>query len=220
MLIFSVSCKKAVSIASEYPTEVTAFASEGGEGLPYFVGQDLRPAWNVQTGPAPRSLSSFHLTDQNSKNFTSHKLQGKVTIVSFFFTKCPGICPVTTARLRPVQKKFLQENRIEMLSFSITPEIDTPEQLTKFAKVHHINDRRWHLLTGDKTSIYRLARESFNADTFSPKANAHKKITASDFLHSENVYLLDGELKVRGIYTGRDTAAIQNLIRDAESLLQ
>jgi protein SCO1/2 len=217
----TLGCEKKSSIAKEYPAEVTQLATEGGKGLPYYVGKDLRPEWTLSQGLILRGLSSFQFKDQTNQVFGSDRLKGKVTIVSFFFTHCPGVCPMTMKNLiQNVQSKFLGEDRVSMVSFSITPDLDQPELLNKYAHENKIDSRRWRLLTGDSKEIYQLARESFNADTFSPGENKVKKISQKDFLHSESIYLLDQDLKLRGVYNGRMVASMRELVRDAESLLQ
>lgn len=220
LLMALFGCTRQKSISNEYPAEVSALATEGGSGLPYFIGKDLRPVWKTQEKSQIRSLNSFRLKDQKGKEISSDKIHGKVTIVSFFYSQCPGICPMTTKNLKPIQEKFKDNERFEMLSFSVTPQSDTPARLTQFAKKHDISYRRWKLITGNRDQIYRIARESFGADTFSEKENQIQKLKPEDFLHSENVYLLDGEQKLRGIYSGLQVSSIQELARDAETLLQ
>ena len=212
------ACDRAKPIASEYPAETTAFDIKGGEGLPFIVGKDMRPVWNLEPGDEPRRLGHFDSKDQTGAKLSEEKLRGKVTMVSFFFTDCSGICPMTTGNLLEAQKKFLNDDRFEILSFSVSPDTDKPKKLAEFAKLRHISHRRWRLATGKKDEIYALARKSFNADTISPAENAKKKVTSKDFLHSENVFLLDGELRLRGVYNGMMRGSVQEMMADAEKL--
>jgi protein SCO1/2 len=220
LLAFLSACEKKHEISKEYPAEVTAIATEGGRGLPYFVGKDLRPVWQLKDASEPRSLMPFDLKDQNGQQVDAAALKGKIGIVAFFYSECPGICPMTTRNLQAIQEKFKNDDRIMMVSFSVTPEKDTPEKLKNYAMKNHISYDRWRLLTGNKTQIYKIARESFNADTFSEKENAVQKLRPEDFLHSENVYLIDGEQKLRGIYQGQQVSSLDELARDAEVLLR
>lgn len=217
---FLSGCQGQSETAAEYPPEVTALATEGGKGLPYLVGKDMRPVWKLEGAPAPRTVPPFKFKDQDDKEFGTNQLKGKITIVSFFFSDCPGICPLTIRNLKAVQEKFRNDDRFVMLSLSITPERDTPEQLKDFADSYKIDSRRWHLLTGDRLSIYRIARDCFSADTISPAENDRKAITPKDFLHSENVYLVDADLRLRGVYAGRMPSSINELMRDAEILVR
>lgn len=219
--VLALSCeKKPTPISAQYPAEVSALDTKGGPGLPYFAGKDLRPVWNLEDAPKPRSLLDFELTDQMGRKVRADDLKGKVSIVSFFFRQCPGVCPLIMRNLHPFQSKFLKDDRVVMISMSVTPESDTVKNLQAYAKKNKIQSAKWHLLTGNRKKIYSLARESFGADTFSKSENATRELTEADFLHSENVYLLDGDLKLRGVYMGRIESSINELIRDTETLIQ
>ncbi|MCC2680136.1 MAG: uncharacterized protein K0R29_2712 [Pseudobdellovibrio sp.] len=218
--VLAVACSKKTEIASEYPPELTAFDETGGEGLPFIAGKDLRPVWNLKNAPPVRTLAEFSLKDQNGQTFQKENLNDKVTAVTFFYSKCPGICPMTTKNLQPAQKHFINEGRFKIVSFSLTPESDTPQVLKSYAEKNRINRKTWHLLTGDRQSIYRLARESFDADTFSRMEDSRGKLSESDFLHSEIIYLIDQNQNLRGIYSGRRPESVAEMIRDAESLIK
>jgi protein SCO1/2 len=205
-------------IGAEYPAELTAFDTVGGSGLPYLVGKDMRPVWNLAPQDQPRFLHTFKMRDQLGEVIGTDQLRGKIVIVSFFFAQCSGICPMAMGNLATVQKKFLGDDRIVLVSFTITPELDTPDRLRVYAEKRGIPHRQWKLVTGERDLIYRLARESFSADTALPSENAKKKLTPKDFLHSENVFLLDPELKVRGAYSGRMPGSMLELIASAETL--
>lgn len=191
-----------------------------GQGLPYLVGKDMRPVWDTGSAPEPRQLNEFKFKDQMGREVTRESLRGKIAVVSFFFSKCNGICPLTTRNLRAVQKKFKNDNRFMMLSLSLTPEQDSPKVLRSYAQANQIDAKKWYLLTGERKAIYQLARESFSADTFSAREKEIAPLSEKDFLHSENVYLIDREQKLRGIYAGIREDAVQDLVRDAEELLR
>ena len=220
-LVFLSACDNSPSISQEYPVEMSALASEGGSGLPYLAGNDLRPVWNLAAeNLQPRKLLSFSLRDQQGKAVELDYLKDKIGIVSFFFSKCPGVCPLTTKNLRKIQEKFKSDSRVVMLSLSITPESDTPGVLQNFAKKNAIEYQKWRLLTGGRKEIYDLARNSFSADTFSARENSRGKLSDKDFLHSENIYLIDNEQRLRGVYAGARLDSIDDLARDAQTLLK
>jgi protein SCO1/2 len=59
----------------------------------------------------------------------------------------------------------LQNNPdVLLLSFSVTPWIDTPQKLKNFKELHKIKNLNWHFLTGNKSEIYKLARQSYFAE--------------------------------------------------------
>jgi protein SCO1/2 len=213
------ACDHHSKIAKEYPQEVTRLSSEGGVGLPFFVGKDLRPSWETSKELETRTLKPFRMTDQLNKVISSENLHGKVAVISFFFSHCAGICPTTIKNLDAVQKSFLKDDRLMLLSFSITPEVDNPKRLHEYAKANRIDYRHWRLITGDRGKIYQLAQESFSANTFSPRENTIKSLSKDDFLHSENIYLIDSHQRLRGVYSGQSPSSIQELVADAKSIM-
>ena len=83
-----------------------------------------------------------------------------------------------------------------LLSFSVTPDIDTPEVLKKYAIKKGVDDSRWNLVTGDKKEIYYLARKSYLA------VKTGKPEELYDMVHTENFILVDKNKRIRGFYDG------------------
>ena len=84
-----------------------------------------------------------------------------------------------------------------------------------FISKYKIEKKNWYFLTGEKKEIYRIAREDFDAD-LDIKAKEGK----NDFLHTENVYLLDRNLFIRGIYKGRGIGQMRKLVAHITQLLE
>ena len=53
-------------------------------------------------GPAP----DFTLTTQDNAPLSLSELHDKVVAISFIFTRCPGPCPILTAKLVSIQKQL------------------------------------------------------------------------------------------------------------------
>ena len=145
--------------------------------------------------------------------FTNENIRGKLTVVSFFYTLCHGICPNIVEQLKKVQDAYSNDPNITIVSYSITPDLDKADVLKNYAKEKKIQSSKWNLLTGKREVIYDLARQSFQADT-----EASDKMSEKDFVHSESLYLLDRSLRLRGIYNGIRTIAIQKLMEDISIL--
>ncbi|MEO0600187.1 MAG: SCO family protein [Myxococcota bacterium] len=85
-----------------------AFATGCGtppaEPLPYYATRDFTPHWYTPaTVPDDfHRIPAFSLTDQHGETVTEAELAGRVTIASFFFTRCGGVCPKLTASLEKV----------------------------------------------------------------------------------------------------------------------
>lgn len=102
-----------------------------------------------------------------------------------------------------------------IVSYSVTPETDQPERLLQYANTYGIDSKKWWLLTGNRDSIYRLARRDYFADE-----DMGMQKTSQDFLHTENLLLIDQNRKIRGVYKGTSLAEVDWLIKDIQKLLQ
>ena len=151
-------------------------------------------------------ISSFSLKNQNGETITEKNYDNKIYVADFFFTTCPGICIDMTRNMLKIQKKILDNPNIMLLSFSVTPKIDSVAQLKKYALEKGINDSKWNLLTGDKKQIYRLARESYFVVKEGQGINS--------MIHTENFVLIDPDKRIRGFYDGTNDAEIIELMED------
>ena len=103
---------------------------------------------------------------------------------------------------------------IKLLSFSVTPDIDTPEVLKAYAQQKGVNDNRWNLLTGDKKEIYNLARRSYLVVQEDGNGDEH------DMIHTENFVLIDKQRRIRGYYDGTQRQTMDQIRTDIDILLQ
>jgi len=187
-----------------------------GDGLPYYSTPDLTPAWpapEIADAPSFHRIRAFRFVDQDGRAVTESTIAGKVSVVNFFFASCGGICPRMTENLTRVQKTFAEDDEVILLSHSVTPEIDTVSALSVYAEAKGVRSGKWRLLTGDRREIYDVARTSYFAD-----AGAEYDRGPNDFLHTEKVFLVDEERRIRGVYNGVRTMDIRRLIEDVQEL--
>ena len=159
-------------------------------------------------------IAPFRLTNQNGKIITQRDYQNKIYIADFFFTTCPTICPKMTENMALIQAKILDDSQVKLLSFSVTPQIDSVAQLKSYAIEKEVNDQKWNLVTGDKKEIYTLARKSFLAVKEDGDGGPF------DMIHTENFILVDPEKRIRGFYDGTDIKAMEELLQDIKTLKQ
>ena len=157
-------------------------------------------------------IDNFSLTNQNGNRISQRDYQGKIYVADFFFTTCPSICPIMTNNMVYIQSKIMDDPQVKLLSFSVTPEIDSVPQLKKYALEKGVNDKKWNLLTGEKKEIYTLARKSYFVVKEDGDGGPH------DMIHTENFVLVDPEKRIRGYYDGTDKAAMENLLADLKTL--
>ena len=157
------------------------------------------------------TISDFNLINQNGDIITQAFYDDKIYVADFFFTTCQSICPVMTKNMKKVQDKLINDKEILLLSHSVTPEIDSVEQLKRYAISNKIKDDKWNLVTGDRKQIYNLARKSYLAVEDNP-------IGQYDMIHTENFMLIDKKKQIRGFYDGTLDSEITRLLDDIEIL--
>jgi protein SCO1/2 len=158
-------------------------------------------------------VPSFSFLDQNGDTVTESIMTGKVTVVDFFFTTCPGICIDMTRNLKRVQDQFIQDKDVLILSHTVDPETDSVAQLRKYAVEKDVNTKMWRLLTGEKKALYDQARFGYFITALQGDGGP------ADFIHSEKLVLVDKEGLIRGFYDGTSDSAVDNMMKDIRLLL-
>ncbi len=131
--------------------------------LPYYSEATYTPQWfDGEAVPDTfHQIPAFSLTNQLGDPVTEATVAGKVFVVDFFFTACPGICPRMTDNMSLVQQAFADDDGVLLLSHSVTPEYDSVAVLQRYAEDKGVIDGKWHLLTGDRDDIYHLGRNAY-----------------------------------------------------------
>jgi protein SCO1 len=178
--------------------------------LPYFNTADFTPTWisNASTVASIHTIPAFAFTNQNGKTITNKDVTGKIYVADFFFTKCTSICPKMTTNMSKVSSAFANDDNVVILSHTVTPETDSVSALKNYASIKNINNKNWHLLTGNKQQIYGIARKGYFAD----ESLGYNKDT-SEFLHTENFILVDKHGRIRGVYNGTIELEVDQLIQ-------
>jgi len=158
------------------------------------------------------TIADFSFTNQNGKTITQKDYEGKIYVADFFFTTCGSICPKMTTNLVEVQKTFVNNPKVMLLSHTVFPETDSVSVLKKYAIKNGVIDSKWNLVTGDKKQIYTMARKSYLA------VKLGKPEELYDMVHTENFVLVDSKRRVRGFYDGTKKEDIERLIEDINFL--
>ena len=198
---------------------VSCMAKNDEVGLPYYNTPGFTPEFFSSQTKATEKINhiigSFSMTDQHGKKITQTDIEGKIHVANFIFTSCGSICPVMTKNMKPVQDAFKNNPAVVILSFSVTPWIDSVPRLKMYADNNEITSPNWHLLTGNKAEIYNLARR----DYFAEEDLGFTK-DSSDFLHTEHILLIDRTKRIRGIYNGTLQLETEQMIKDIGELLK
>jgi protein SCO1/2 len=186
--------------------------------LPFFNRPDFTPEWIDPKSAAYDSIHRippFRFLDQDSNWVTEQTVDGKIYVADFFFTTCKGICPRLTKNLGELQRRFNTNPHVLFVSHSVLPDEDSVAVLRRYAKRNNIPSGRWYLLTGNRDSIYRLARREY----FAGDSVGYFQV-GNEFLHTENFILLDRHRRIRGVYNGTLPVEIDRLEEDIYTLLR
>ena len=184
-------------------------------------------------------VQDFSFTNQDGKTITGKDVDGKVYVAEFFFTTCKGICPKMNANMRRVFDAYKEEPGFMILSHTCMPETDSVPLLKAYEKKmingklvknedgsykiepgdsgSIMNNPNWNFVTGDKTALYKMARQGYMIDNNKPDSMQN---IADQFIHTQFFALVDKQRRVRGIYDGLKGDEIQKLLEDIKGLLK
>lgn len=162
--------------------------------------------------PTLGQVPPFSLTGADGQPFSSRQLDGKIWVVDFFFTNCPGPCPRMSKQLSELQAQTASLPNFRLVSITVDPGRDTPEALAAYARRYHADPARWFFLTGRKDTIGNLMSEAFYlgfADNLQE--------------HSTKFVLVDGQNRIRAFHDSFDAPGhagenIQKLLKDIQEL--
>jgi protein SCO1/2 len=169
--------------------------------------------------PVMSYVQNFSFTDQNGQPVTEKNIDGKVYVTNYFFTTCKGICPKMNFNLKGVYDKFKSDKDFAVISHSSMPETDSVALLKAYEEKmlpnDHNNPAKWYFVTGDKDSLYKMARQSYLLDN----ANNNNENIQEAFIHTQFIALVDKQKRVRGIYDGLKPDEMARLEKDIAKLL-
>lgn len=149
-------------------------------------GQALN--WEVQ---------DFAYTNQDGETISLDDLQGEVWLASFIFTNCVTVCPPMTANMVQLQQQLQEEGLdVSIVSFSVDPEVDSPEVLKEYGENFGADFSNWHFLTGySMEDIQQFAQESF-------KTLVEPEPDSDQVMHGTSFYLMNQSGLVVEKYNG------------------
>jgi protein SCO1 len=159
--------------------------------------------------PAPQ----FQFTAQDGTTVSNADLKGKVWVADFIFTRCAGPCPVMTSRMAEVNQALSGKAKdVELVSFTVDPEYDTPQVLKEYGERVGASPERWKFLTGPKDQIEATVMKGF--------LQALSREPSGVPIHSTRFALVDRDGWIRGFLDGNDPELPQKLLMDIGDLLR
>jgi protein SCO1/2 len=172
------------------------------------VARSIRPASPL---PVLGKVPAFHLVDQRGVPFTDASMRGRVGVVDFIFTRCPSSCPRLTARMAELQSRLAGDRSdVQLVSFSVDPENDTPQVLSRYAADAHADPARWWFVTGGATDVENAVVGGFKMSA----AKIAKSAGDYEVVHGEWFVLVDRKGNLRGYYPTGSDDEFATLVRD------
>ena len=183
--------------------------------LVFMIFMGVGASWVIEKAnssheiPIIKKVPNFNFTNQNGETFSQNQLKNKITVLDFFFTNCPGPCPIMTYNMKSLYDDFSNSDDVQFVSITVDPENDKTIVLKNYAEINGINDKRWHLLTSELSAIKSLKRDGFMlfADEL-PQGHAIKFI------------LIDEHGYIRKYFDGTDEASLSILKKDISRLVK
>jgi protein SCO1 len=112
-------------------------------------------------------FTNLEVVDQDGRKlrFYDDVLKGRQVVISFIFTTCKEICPLSTSRLARVKDILGKRDGLTFVSISVDPENDTPEKLKAYADAFSVGEN-WLFLTGNTENLKTIAAKLGNREKF------------------------------------------------------
>jgi protein SCO1/2 len=207
--------KNLVVVKSKKILIITAFFLVTILGF-YFVVTAVIPEFTNRKYMVISYVRPFEFINQDSNTVTQQDVLGKVYVAEFFFSTCPGICPIMNRNMKEVYEAFKEEKDFVILTHTVDPDTDTPSRLKFYADSLGVSTEKWWFLTGSKDSLYHAARVSYLVDD----PQNHSMDIEEQFLHTQFFALVDKQGQVRRkIYDGLKKKEVKELMEDIRVLL-
>lgn len=197
----------------------------GLAGLYEFIAPQIRPL------PVYMSLPEVTLADENGNSFDLSQTRGKVAVLSPIYTHCPDICPVTTAKMKQIQDRIQEaglSEQVELVSFTVDPERDTPDVMKKFQGLYHGDPGNWIFLSGTSDQIGILIkgldlyveRVYYIDNTPVPESSLSDPSSVPYLVnHTDRMFLADRQGNVRALQPG-SRADVNDVVRLIQKLVR
>ncbi|MBI4569111.1 MAG: SCO family protein [Planctomycetes bacterium] len=165
--------------------------------------------------PLPRlgQAPAFSLTDRSGATITRDSLRGRIWVADFIFTRCSTECRLMSAQMRELQDMLRPLRDVALVSFTVDPEYDTPEVLSRYANEYQADPGKWLMLTGDRDALLRLSNEGFRLHAGEVAPDDAADPPPPRLTHSRRIVLVDRAAVIRAYYDGTE-ADVASRIRD------
>lgn len=187
-------------------------------GVPLFMALFLAACgdqYNEINPNMSETVNDFEFTTQDHETLGSEDLKGQWWIADFIFTNCTTVCLPMTSNMSSLQSMLKEEDiDIQLVSFSVDPDYDTPEILKEYANEYNADLTNWRFLTGyDFQTIRELSIKSFRAPLKAPEPGDDQ------VLHDTRFFLVTPEGEIIKGYDGTRMNEMDQIVEDLKIVL-
>lgn len=160
-------------------------------------------------GQAPK----FSALNADGRTISMSGLNGKVRLVTWFYSHCPDECPATAAYMAQIQNKLKMRgqfgSQVDFISISIDPKGDTPGAVEAFASHAHADTMAWYFLRPTTAQLPGLLKE-WNIEVKDTNPDSIEHVIQTD--------LVDQNGNIRKVYSNSDLP-VDEVLSDIDNLL-
>jgi protein SCO1/2 len=165
-------------------------------------------------GNPGHKVGHFAFVDQQGDTVTQNNLNGKVTVVEYFFTRCTNLCPRMNKNMDKIYEDFKNTPNFQILANTVDPAHDSVPVLAKYAEQWGANPKVWKFLTGPRDELFNVAINQFLLSV------ADSEHVTDQFVHTQYFALVDQQRRIRGFYDGLKQDDLTKLRKDIRTLLK
>jgi protein SCO1/2 len=141
----------------------------------------------VAGDPAP----AHTLVDQRGRPLRLDAFAGKVTILSFVFSRCPDrtVCPAISGKFLYLQN-HLDPRHFHLVEVTLDPAYDSPAVLDAYGRQFDANPQMWSIATGESAQVKDVI------DAFGIASIAE---SSDNYIHDVRLVMIDGHGIVREV---------------------
>ncbi len=157
------------------------------------------------------SAPDFRLKDQFGNPISLTQFKGKPVVLTFLYTHCPDVCPLTAEKLRvSLQNLGGDAQHVAVLAVSMDPKGDTAAAAQNFSRAHKLGNY-FHFLIG--------AHDELAPVWASYSVDAQAATSSGTVSHSSAIYVIDKEGRERVLFdndfsSGQLSADLKILLRE------
>jgi protein SCO1/2 len=176
---------------------VPATTQTGTNDSPHF-----RRVREVEPLSVGDTMPDYPFVTEDGKRIRLSDFKGQAIGLTFFFTRCPfpTFCPRMSSNFEKAAKELSKAGSPtswHLLSISFDTEVDTPEQLKRYAARYEHDPSKWNFVTSQLIEIDAIT-EQFGVVFAKEKGSIN---------HNLRTAIIDANNKIQQIYVGNEWSA-------------